>query len=294
MTLRNTQDNIEQSLKLISVVIPVYKKVDEFINYLDHNLKYLKDSEIIVINDDPSQSIKNRLSKYNLRLIENSTNLGFAGTIDIGVRLANHNFVFLLNSDVKLLDSSYQTTIKKFETNEKIFGITFAQKEKDGTTIGKNKLFWNQGLLQHTKADNLIEGETGWVEGGSSIIRKDLYEQIGGFDSIFSPFYWEDIELSYRARKHGYITWFDPTVLVEHHHESTIGAFWSKDQIKTIAYRNQLLCSWKNIKDTRIIFHFLFLISYLIRSIINRDFPFIYGFFKAIPFLFSSRFYKIR
>ena len=88
----------------------------------------------------------------------------------------------------------FQTTIKKFETNEKIFGITFAQKEKDGTTIGKNKLFWNQGLLQHTKADNLIEGETGWVEGGSSIIRKDLYEQIGGFDSIFSPFYWEDIE----------------------------------------------------------------------------------------------------
>ncbi|QQR63686.1 glycosyltransferase family 2 protein [Candidatus Roizmanbacteria bacterium] len=293
MTLRNTQDNIEQSLKLISVVIPVYKKVDEFINYLDHNLMYLKDSEIIVINDDPYQSIKNRLSKYNLRLIENSTNLGFAGTIDIGVRLANHNFVFLLNSDVKLLDSSFQTTIKNLRLTKNIRHYFCTEGERRNY-YWKNKLFWNQGLLQHTKADNLIEGETGWVEGGSSIIRKDLYEQIGGFDSIFSPFYWEDIELSYRARKHGYITWFDPTVLVEHHHESTIGAFWSKDQIKTIAYRNQLLCSWKNIKDTRIIFHFLFLISYLIRSIINRDFPFIYGFFKAIPFLFSSRFYKIR
>lgn len=279
---------------MISVVIPVYKKVDEFMKNLDHNLKFLKNSDIIVLNDDPSQSIKNRLEKYKVRLIENKKNLGFAGTVDKGIRAAKNDYVFLLNSDVKLLDDSYKTAVKKFERNDKIFGIAFSQREKDGSIVGKNKLFWNQGLLQHSKADDLDEGETGWVEGGSSIIRKDIYEQIGGFDTIFSPFYWEDIELSYRAQKHGYITWFDPTVLVEHHHESTIGSFWNRNEIKTIAYRNQLLCSWKYIRDTNLVMHIIYLKIRGMKSLIHSDLPFIKAYFMAVPFLFQSRFYKIR
>lgn len=289
---------------MISVIIPVYKKVDEFIKNLEHNLKFLKNIEIIILNDDPSQSIQNRLfpkgespsalKNHNIHLIENHRNLGFAGTVDKGIRVAKNNYVFLLNSDVKLLDDSYKSAVKKFEQNDKIFGIAFSQKEKDGSIVGKNKLFWNQGLLQHSKADDLNEGETGWVEGGSSIIRRDIYELIGGFDTIFSPFYWEDIELSYRARKHGYTTWFDPSVLVEHHHESTIGSFWNRNEIKTIAYRNQLLCSWKYIRDTNVLAHILNLKIRGMKSLIHGDLPFIKAYFMAVPFLFQPRFYKIR
>lgn len=279
---------------MISVVIPVYKKVDEFIKNLDHNLKHLKKVEVIVVNDDPSASIKDLINKYDVQLLENNKNLGFAGTIDRGIRAAKHNYVFLLNSDVKLLDSSFQKVIEKFEKNPKLFGVAFAQREKYNLIGGKNKLFWSQGLMQHTKADDLTEGETGWVEGGSSVIRKDIYEKIGGFDTIFSPFYWEDIELSYRAKKHGYVAWFDPSVLVEHHHESTIGSFWSKKAISVIATRNQILCSWKNIKDTRLMQHMPYVICYMLKTLLKGDTVFSEGLLKAIPFLFNPRFYKIR
>ena len=126
------------------------------------------------------------------------------------------------------------------------------------------------------------------------MIRKDIYEQIGGFDTIFSPFYWEDIELSYRARKHGFITWFDPSVLVEHHHESTIGSFWNRNEIKTIAYRNQLLCSWKYIRDTNLVMHVIYLKIRGMKSLIHGDLPFLKAYFMAVPLLFQPRFYKIR
>ena len=285
---------VSDSRTMISVVIPVYKKVDEFIKNLDHNLKHLKKVEVIVVNDDPSASIKDLINKYDVQLLENNKNLGFAGTIDRGIRAAKHNYVFLLNSDVKLLDSSFQKVIEKFEKNPKLFGVAFAQREKDNLIGGKNKLFWSQGLMQHTKADDLTEGETGWVEGGSSVIRKDIYEKIGGFDTIFSPFYWEDIELSYRAKKHGYVAWFDPSVLVEHHHESTIGSFWSKKAISVIATRNQILCSWKNIKDTRLMQHMPYVICYMLKTLLKGDTVFSEGLLKAIPFLFNPRFYKIR
>lgn len=279
---------------MISVVLPVYKKVDEFIEKLNHNLKYFKDVEVIVVNDDPTASIKELLKKYDIQLIENSKNLGFGGTVDKGIRAAKNNFVFLLNSDVKLLDSSFQSVVKKFEKNRRLFGIAFAQKERDGSTVGKNKLFWKNGLLTHSKSDNLDEGATGWLEGGSSIIRKDIYEKIGGFDTMFSPFYWEDIELSYRARNYDYISWFDPSVLVEHHHESTIGSFWSKRAISVIATRNQILCTWKFMSFGNLLPNILTLLYQALLSSLRGNFIFAEGLMKALPFLFSPKFYKIR
>jgi len=279
---------------MISVVIPVYKRTQEFLQILEKNYPLLKGCEIIVINDDPTASIKDLIGKYDLQLIENSENLGFAGAIDRGIRIARHNHVFLLNSDVKLLDSTFHTAEKKFEKNDKIFGVAFAQKESGGSTVGKNKVFWKNGLLVHSKTDDLDEGETGWVEGGSSIIRKDFYEKIGGFDTVFSPFYWEDIDLSHRARKYGYIPWFDPSVKVEHHHESTIGSFWSKRAISVIATRNQILCTWKFMNVDNVIRHVATLTYQTLLSILHGNFIFAQGFISAVPFLFSPKFYKIR
>ena len=115
MTLRQAQGNGEYNRTMISVVIPVYKKTEEFLKNLEHNYPLLKGCEIIIINDDPSVSIKDRLKDYGVKLIENQKNLGFAGAIDKGIRNAKHNFVFLLNSDVKLLDSLFNSSVKKKE-----------------------------------------------------------------------------------------------------------------------------------------------------------------------------------
>ena len=108
------------------------------------------------------------------------------------------------------------------------------------------------------------------------------YREIGGFDSLYSPFYWEDIDLSYRAWKQGYSVLFDPEIVVEHHHESTIKSFFSDFYVTSIAYRNQLLFIWKNIYDTRLLAeHNKALIKQLIRSIFS-DPAFISGYFRAL------------
>lgn len=51
--------------------------------------------------------------------------------------------------------------------------------------------------------------ETGWVSGACILVRKDYYEALKGFDErIFM--YMEEVDLLYRAKKHGYRTWFYP------------------------------------------------------------------------------------
>lgn len=105
-------------------------------------------------------------------------------------------------------------------------------------------------------------------------------------DPDYSPFYWEDIDLSYRAWKSGYVVLFDPSVTVIHHHESTIGTQFKKEYVRSIAYRNQFLFIWKNITDTKLILsHILMLPVNLMYYAIKGEFAFVKGFYLALSFL---------
>jgi len=267
----------------ISVVIPVYKKTDEFTANLRHNLPFLAGCEIIVVNDNPEKSIKSALSTFgNIKLIENEKNMGFSGAVNIGAKHVKTLLIMLLNSDVKLLDKSYEKAVKHFE-EKNVFAVSFAQKEKDGKIVGKNRIYFRNGFFQHDFAKDLKFGQNGWAEGGACLIDKQKFESLNGFDELYSPFYWEDIDLSYRAWKTGYTVLFDPQVLVEHHHETTIRTFYSSKKVHSIAFRNQLIFIWKNIHDPGKIFsHIIFLKLYLLTSLIKGNFAIWKGFFAAV------------
>lgn len=247
---------------MISVIIPSYKNMGMLIKNLKHNLPYLSDCEVIVVNDDPGNSISNDLKDFKVKLIENSENLGFGGAVNTGVKYANGKYIMLLNSDVILESDSFKKSLNHFK-QDKVFAVSFAQIEKNEQVVGKNSIYWNHGLLHHKRASDMKPGITAWAEGGSSIIDRDKFLKLNGFDEIYFPFYWEDVDLSYRAWKQGYKVIFDPTTKLTHHHESTIGKYFSKNYVADIAFRNQLIFIWKNITDKDLILkHLVKLPSY--------------------------------
>ncbi len=278
----------------MSVVIPVYKNKQEFLKNLKNNLRYLQNLEIIVVNDDPEESIKDDVKQFaKVTLLENSTNIGFGQTVNRGVGKAHGKYILLLNSDVLLQDDSFKKALDHFTSEKNLFGVSFEQVERDGSFVGKNRFYWENGFVNHEKANDLEFGPTGWVEGGSCLLDKEKFQTIGGFDPIYAPFYWEDNDLSYRARKAGYNVLFDPQIRVVHHHESTIGKYFSKDYVKTVAYRNQLIFIWNNITDSKLLrSHIFALILMLGRSIIRGDRVFIKGFWGAVtkfPIILEKR-----
>ncbi len=265
---------------MISVIIPTFKNKQLLIDNLNHNLPYLQDCEIIIVNDDPTESLKKDIKKFKkIILFENKKNLGFGQSINIGAKKARGNYLMFLNNDVQLSNDNYQLAINHFENNENMFSVSFAQTEKNGTIVGKNKIYWQKGFFQHSSVNNLNQGINGWAEGGSCIIDKKKFKILGGFDPIYSPFYWEDIDLSYRAWKTGYENIFNPEIKVIHHHESTIGKYFSNSRIKSIAFRNQLLFIWKNINTNNLIKEH---VIYLVPAVLKGGLPFISGFFQAL------------
>ena len=103
-------------------------------------------------------------------------------------------------------------------------------------------------------------------------------------DTLFNPFYWEDIYLSYRAQKAGWKILFEPKSIVRHFHDQgAIKTSYSQNDIKRIVYRNQYIFIWKNISDTSLIFsHIIWTPIRLIQGILRGDILMIEGYIWAL------------
>lgn len=269
---------------MISVVIPHYKGKEKLYANLRHNLNYLKGCEVIIVNDYPDVPLSKEMNDLfpEVSVIENEKNLGFAGAVSVGIAAVKNRYVLLLNNDVLLNDNTFLSALSHFERDEKLFAVSFRQTEKNGLAVGRNTIYWKAGFFQHSKGDSEKSGINGWAEGGSMVFDKEKYDRIDGFDTLYSPFYWEDIDLSYRAWKAGYTVYFDSKVTVQHHHESTIATHFHSSRIKTIAYRNQFFTIWKNISDNGMIFeHLFFLLKNLIVYSVKGEVEFAKGFWMA-------------
>jgi GT2 family glycosyltransferase len=233
-----------------------------------------------------SETMPSLENNFRITLLENEKNLGFGPTVNRGVEHAKNPYVMLLNTDVKLLDSSFQKELTYFQENKNLFAVSFAQKEKNGELEGKKRMYWQNGFFNHSHGTNFTFGMSAWAEGGSCIIDRTRFLDLGGFDKLYSPFYWEDIDLSYKAWKKGYEVFFDPSILVEHHHESTIGKYFMPDRIRFITLRNQFIFIWKNITDSNLIWQHIWLLpKHILYYCLRGDFLFLKAFIAALSML---------
>lgn len=274
----------------ISVVIPVYKKTDMFVENLTNNLIHLpKNSEIIIVDDASQEYLREKLDhlikKKRIILIENEKNLGFSRAINKGIMAVESKYVLLLNSDVRLTDMLPDDMFDIFEKHSNIAAISFAEKN-DGVLLGKSTLKFSRGLVTHDRAKDTSEGLTAWASGGSCMFRTDRLKGVGAFDAMYSPFYWEDIDLSFKIYSRGWNVLFYPRVIVEHARESTISTYFSSRNVKHIAFRNQFLFTWANITDLQLCTaHIMWLPIHLLLMSIRGETEFVSSFFSALQYL---------
>ncbi len=276
-------------MKSISIVIPNYKK-EPLIKHLPAVIKASKNSEIIVVDDCSPDDTVPYLKKHfpKVKVIRNKVNQRFAENCNIGFRAAKGDIVVLINSDVAPEPGFLSPLVKHFN-DFKVFavGCLEIQTENNKKAIsGKNKCQFKRGFLIHSKAKiNSLKKFTNncWASGGSMACDRKKFLEIGGFDQLYKPAYWEDIDLSYQAReRHGWKILFEPKSQVYHNHETTNLTVFGKRRLDTMAMRNQILFVFKNIRGKKLLEHFLWLPYHLIFSTIRTKGIFLIAYLKAI------------
>lgn len=289
----------------VDVVIPNYnglKLINENLPKVIESVKKYK-AKIIIVDDcsekDEFEGLSdfvNRLNTKKIILLRNEKNLGFSSTVNRGVSDSDADLVVLLNTDVIPEKEFLDAALKDFLSDLNLFGVGFMDKSiEEGKFVlrGRGLASWHKGMITHRRGE-VDKSDTFWISGGSSLIRRDLFEKLSGFDDLYNPFYWEDIDLSYRARKAGFSIKFESKSVVEHRHkEGSIRRHYGDFKIKTIAYRNQFIFIWKNITDINLILsHVLWLPYHSLRALVRFDTPFFLGLFlafKRLPAIIGRR-----
>jgi GT2 family glycosyltransferase len=221
-------------------------------------------NEVIVSDDDSTDGSTSFLeNNYPQVRIVKHRRLGFAGNCNEGVRAAKGDIIVLLNTDViprkdflKYLESDF--------LDRKVFAVSLNEVNDSGFSWTKGK--FERGFIMHQaqKKDDRTH-QTFWVSGGSGAFRKKMWQKLGGMDDLFSPFYWEDVDLCYRAQKRGWKLLWRPKSAVQHEHEGVINQNFPKKYIDSVWERNQLIFIWKNLTDWKMFLSHLAGIFYRLR-----------------------------
>ena len=273
--------------KKISVIIPNYNGKKLLKKNLSSVIKNCPNCQVIVIDDASTDDSVNFIHRNfkKIKIIELKKNRGFAYAANLGVRQATGDFVVLLNSDVSPKNNFLKPALDHFK-NRKVFAVALADHSHENGKImirGRGGAIFIKGFVNHFALPSK-SAETLWVSGGSGLFDKRKFLELGGFDTNFVPFYWEDIDLSFRAWRSGYICLFEPKSSVDHfHQEGAIQKSKSSFFVKTVSYKNQFIFVWKNISDFLLLSqHILWLPYHFAKALLTLDVTFFVGFLWAV------------
>ncbi len=204
--------------------------------------------EVIVSDDASSDGSAQWLAAAfsQVKVIESVQNKGFSATANSGIRAAHYNWVLLLNSDV-ILTPDYFDYLLPYRSYSDLLGVSgriigwHDEQIQDG---GKYPLF--QGAKIKTAYDFIPldpAAQDRWpcfyLSGANAFINKAVFDKVGQFNELFSPFYAEDAELSLRAWRLGYASVYEHRAICRHRHAATILSARKKTEVGRIYNRNK-------------------------------------------------------
>lgn len=299
---------MSQTQTAISVILPNYNGR----HLLEKNLPSLFEAlnetkhEVIVVDDCSTDDSVSFLHQKHpqVKVVHNEENLGFSATCNRGIHSATHSLLCIANTDVTFTTDYFKKALPHF-ADPAVFAVKGAIYNYRNSiddlvnTEATSLLYYKRGFLRfNQRVEPRPETFTGKVGGQFVLLgccficeRKKMLE-LGGFDEIFSPFYWEDADLAIRALRRGYQLVYEPKSKVFHQTSSTIASYRSNTRRRLVSMRNKFLFSWRHLQGPK---QWTSHIGFTVLSLLSRwiilDWKFYVALFNA---LMRSRHYKVR
>lgn len=214
-----------------------------------------------------------------VKVLASPTN-DFLFSLNRAVAECESPLVVLLNDDLSV-DENFLAPLRRHFSDPKVFAVACKTFGFDGrlqmARVGGK---FDYGLLEPIYfIEQLTEEDDGprptlYASGGAAMFRSDMFVALGGFDRILWPIYWEDVDIGYRAWKRGWHSLYEPSSVVFHEEPATtVGKRMSRERIQQLKFRNQLLFTWKNVADRKILLHSFRTAVWFLRNCRKRGEP---------------------
>lgn len=244
----------------VSIIIPVYNQFDLTYACLRSIFKF--SGEIcyeIILADDCSTDMTCEIKKIapNIKCVRTSENYRFLKNCNYAAKYAKGHYILFLNNDTQVQKNWLEPLVSLLDKNPSI-GMTGSKLvypdgrlQEAGGILWKDGSAWNFGhgnnpaLPEYCYVKNVD-----YISGAAIMIRKDLWEKLGGFDETFAPAYCEDSDLAFSVRKAGFEVVLQPKSVVVHFEGQSNGTDLAEGlKAYQVVNQRKLYEKWKSILE---------------------------------------------
>ena len=221
----------------LSVVIITWNSAADIEACID-SINFSSEFEVIVVDNASSDTTREKLGRFHhLKLIANPSNCGYARANNQGLKLATGEYVLLLNPDTRIELGALDALGRYLDEHPAVGAVAPRLVSPDGTTqfsirslptsasffwelVGISRLFPKSHLFGRWKMKYFDYSRTAEVEqpmASCLMVRKTVFDQLGGMDEHF-PMFYNDVDLSKRMADAGWKTVYVADARVVHRH----------------------------------------------------------------------------
>ena len=219
----------------VSIIVPVYGHYADTLRCLQavmlHSGSALR-TEVIVADDKPAGRIAPLLAERvpGLRIIENPENLGFLRSCNNAARSALGQHIVFLNNDTTVQPDWLAPLVRLADADPLVGLVGCKLLNPDGTVQEAGGAVLRNGWgLPYGAGRDPAAPEFNFVRdvdvaiGACILVRREAFQQAGGFDERYAPAFYEEFDLAFELRSRGWRVVYQPASAVVHHGSNSYG-----------------------------------------------------------------------
>lgn len=197
------------------------------------------------------------------------------------------DIVVILNNDMRF-DEEFISVMLPHFSDPAVFAVSAKVFDWEGrrlTTGQRTAEIRHCWFYKEWNPEPTVATPTLDAGGGYAAFRRSMFVELGGFNRLYRPAYWEDTDLSYRAWRRGWRVLYEPRSVIFHR----VGASWAstkggQPKVDRLIRRNEVLFAIRNVGDWRFLLGFMLLLPVRIwKNALRGNYSHVTGALLSLP-----------
>jgi len=210
----------------ISILLVLFNRAELTLACLRSVAEYRTEGiEVVIVDNASSDSTPRLLERIRgARILRNPENRHFVLGVNQAARECRGEYILVLNNDAQLLPGALDNLIATIRTSEDIGAVGGKIILLDGSLQEAGSIVWQGGSCTgYGRGDDPMSPmynfrrDVDYCSGAFILTRRKTWEQFGGFDEAFKPFYYEETDYCMRLWQSGLRVVYEPRAAIIHH-----------------------------------------------------------------------------
>ena len=186
--------------------------------------------EVVLVDNCSTDDTEKLLASLdNVRVLRNSSNVGFLLGVNQGAKEARGRNILLLNNDAFMRENALASALHTLESNGKIGVVGGKMILPSGRLQEAGSIIWSDAStvgyardLLPNSGEAMFRRDVDYCSACFFLTPRALFERMGGFNLAYVPIYYEETDYCLRLWRDGLRVVYEPRAVVDHYETGTM------------------------------------------------------------------------